>query len=110
MHFTALFTSLALLGSSTMLAQAESFYAYTCYGCGCNAFQGLGTNVKESCQNLNQGAAAFGIGTEKYSGTYCTLFSEPNCGGESQNVGVHSGETWGCTDSNIGWAQSVLCF
>ncbi|KAJ5881070.1 uncharacterized protein N7473_012123 [Penicillium subrubescens] len=104
------FLSTIVLLNSVAMANAESFYAYTCYGCGCDAYQSFGTNIKNSCTNVGSGAAAWGISTGKDSKTYCTLFSEENCGGKSQNVGHKTGQTWGCTNSQIGWVKSVICF
>ncbi|KAJ5876459.1 uncharacterized protein N7529_002043 [Penicillium soppii] len=109
MQLKSLLPSILLISHGS-LAAADSFYAYTCYNCGCNAFQGLGSNVEEGCTNLNSGAASFGVSAGSRSDTYCTLFSGRDCSGSSQNVGHHKGETWGCTNSNIGWANSVLCF
>lgn len=99
-----------VLAASAAVANAESFYAYTCYGCDCNAYEAFGTNIKNTCTNVGSGAASWGISTGARSGTYCTLFSEENCGGSSQNVGHHTGQTWGCTDTQIGWVKSVICF
>ncbi|KAJ5784279.1 uncharacterized protein N7503_009491 [Penicillium pulvis] len=101
MQFKNLLPSI-LLVSYASLAAADSFYAYTCNGCGCNAFQGLGASIEGTCTNLNSGAASFGISAGKESGTYCTLFTGKDCSGASENVGHHKGQTWGCTNSNIG--------
>ncbi|MCJ1407795.1 hypothetical protein MMC19_001866 [Ptychographa xylographoides] len=99
---------LFLVAAYTAVVQAnDHFYGYTCYGCDCNAFES--TSSEGNCIELSQGAAAWGISTGAYSGTYCTLFSESGCQGETQNVGHKSGQTWGCTNSQIGWVYSVLC-
>lgn len=92
------------------VSSAESFYAYTCDGCNCDAYEAFGTNIKNSCTNIGSGAASWGISTGRKSKTYCTLFSEENCSGKPQNVGHHTDETWGCTNSQIGWAKSAICF
>jgi hypothetical protein len=109
MQFKTLFPSILLIGYGS-LATADSFYAYTCDGCGCDAFEGLGASIEGTCTNLKSGAASFGISTGKDSGTYCTLFTGSDCGGSSQNVGHNKGQTWGCTNSKNGWVNSVLCF
>ena len=109
MQFKTLLPSLLLIGYGS-LATADSFYAYTCNGCGCDAFQGLGASIEGTCTNLKSGAASFGISTGKESGTYCTLFTGSDCSGASQNVGHNKGQTWGCTNSKNGWVNSVLCF
>jgi hypothetical protein len=109
MYLKMLLPSILLLGVST-LVMADSFYAYTCYGCDCNAFQSFGGNIEDGCTNLNSGAASWGISTGTDSGTYCTLFSGSDCSGASQNVGHHKGHTWGYTDSQIGWVESVIYF
>jgi hypothetical protein len=98
------------LVASMAVTNAESFYAYTCNGCACDSYQAFGTNIKNSCTNIGSGAASWGISTGKTSGTYCTLFSGEKCAGKSQNVGQHTGQIWGCTNSNIGWVRSVICF
>jgi hypothetical protein len=109
MQFKTLLPSLLLIGYGSVAA-ADSFYAYPCTGCGCNASQGFGGNIEGACTNLNSGATSFGISAGKNSGTYCTLFSGSDCSGASENVGHHRGQTWGCTNSNIGLVNSVLCF
>ncbi|KAJ5924380.1 hypothetical protein N7466_008567 [Penicillium verhagenii] len=109
MQFKTLLPSLLLVSYGSMAA-ADSFYAYSCDDCDCNAYQSLGSSVEGTCTDLNGGAASFGVSAGKESGTYCTLFSGSHCGGESQNVGHHKGETWGCTNTEIGWVYSVLCF
>jgi hypothetical protein len=32
----------------------------------------------------------------------CTLFKTGDCKGINQAVGIHSGQTWGCTGTQIG--------
>ena len=103
-----------LLASVAAVSAADSFYVYTCDGCGCNAAQAYGSSIEGTCTNLPANIVSTGISETKNAGTHCTLFSAQNCGGASQNIGVNSGQTWGCT-GNTGalygeYAKSMLCY
>jgi hypothetical protein len=39
----------------------------------------------------------------------CTLFDSGDCSGTSQSVGIHSGQTFGCTGTQIGSFGSISC-
>jgi hypothetical protein len=103
MHLSKI-TSLALLSILARRTAAAEAYAYVCYGCDCDSFETIGSEA--SCQNLSSGAAALGL-----SGTLlqCTGYTGYDCTGSQQTVGVDPFQSWGCTDSNIGWIYSMSC-
>jgi hypothetical protein len=100
----------AVLLSAPSLVKASKFIGYTCYGCNCNGFESFGDDKFETCVDLSQGAASWGVSATPLDGVFCTLFAGSGCTGSSQNVGHHNGQSWGCTNSNIGWVQSVKCW
>ena len=60
MMFNLALVALGFISSATVI-QAALFYAYTCDGCLCTAFQSLGLGIDGTCTNLDNGAAAIGI-------------------------------------------------
>jgi hypothetical protein len=107
-------TTFALLSFLAGKTVAESgVWAYTCFGCECDAFQSLGdigsTNSKQ-CVDLDSGAAALGLSENTAgAGLGCCIYSGSGCTGSNQQIGVGPGETWGCTNSDINWIFSVKC-
>ncbi|KAJ0417542.1 hypothetical protein BJY00DRAFT_315834 [Aspergillus carlsbadensis] len=108
MHLSTLLP--AMLLSAPTLVKASEFIGYTCYGCNCNGFQSFNDDKFENCVDLLQGAASWGVSATPLDGVFCTLYSGKGCSGSEQNVGHHNGQSWGCTNSNIGWVQSVKCW
>ncbi|MCJ1404363.1 hypothetical protein MMC11_007588 [Xylographa trunciseda] len=108
MQLTLRLLALTILSSLTTI-HASSFYAYSCDGCNCNAFQSLGSGIIGGCANLEDGAAAIGISAAAGSQVTCRLFTDYDCESPYQSIGVASGQTWGCTNAQNGWVYSILC-
>jgi hypothetical protein len=60
------------------------------------------------CLNVGD-QTAIGLTRTGGKATTCSLYFEPNCQGNHQSAGVHSGQTWGCTagDNRI---KSIQCY
>jgi hypothetical protein len=102
MHFTKL---VALLSASfTVPVLALQGFAYPCTDCRCNGATVLdiGPNTRSGCVNINTGFGPVAIGLSGSSHDKCTLFKTGDCKGINQAVGIHSGQTWGCTGTQIG--------
>ncbi|KAL2055027.1 hypothetical protein ABVK25_004849 [Lepraria finkii] len=101
----------ALMLLTSTAVHADSFYLYTCNGCNCNAFQSVGSGDEGKCKKLDSGAASVGLSSTSSSKLQCTLYTSSDCSGagSSQNVGIKSGQSWGCTNSQIGWVNSMDC-
>jgi hypothetical protein len=59
-------------------------------------------------QNLPAEAIAMGL-SEDGAGMTCQAYTGSNCVGTEQNMDIKSGQTFGCTGSQIGTISSVNC-
>lgn len=100
--------ALAFLAFTAAPASAGSADFYTSNCPGGTSFLTLSVNnCQGQCQTLKSGAAAVGISSY---GTTCSLYSSTACTGNYQSAGVKSGTEFGCTNSDIGWINSVRCY
>ena len=109
MHFAKL---VALLSASfTIPALALEAFTYPCTNCKCNGATvvDIGPNEQSGCVNINVGYGPAAIGLSGSSLDKCTLFDSGDCSGTSQSVGIHSGQTFGCTGTQIGSFGSISC-
>lgn len=107
------FIALSYLSGRGYAADMAEVYGYTSYNCGNDASfsfpfpcGGIG------CSNMGSGVAALGlhrahVGDE---GVTCSAYSESDCGGKEQSMGIARSHDWSCTNSEIGWIKSVKCY
>ncbi|KAH8698358.1 hypothetical protein BGW36DRAFT_144657 [Talaromyces proteolyticus] len=99
--------------SGAIAEDLAAVYGYTSYSCGNDAsFSYTFPCGGIGCSNLGSGVAALGlhrahVGDE---GVTCSAYSESNCEGKEQSMGIGKGKDWGCTNSQIGWIKSVQCY
>lgn len=81
------------------------FYAYTCSGCGCDpVFTVDDFGCGGVCRLLPQGIKSVGLKKDsKWDPAYPTgsLFAGFGCQGPEQHIGIHTLQTWGCTEVTI---------
>jgi hypothetical protein len=111
MHFTKF---VALLSASfTVPALALEVFVFPCFEsqCNCNGATvlNIGPNEQSGCVNINTGFAAFAVGLSGSSLDHCTMFTSGDCTGINQSVGINGGQTFGCTDNQIGVFGSLSC-
>ena len=91
-------------------------YFYKCDGCHCDSFYDYTNFIGSTpCLPLSGGATSVGLTREwgQDLGSYqttCSLYRDSACTTEFQSVGVKSGESWGCTDSETPLAQGAICY
>lgn len=95
------------------VAQLEVFL-FECDDCKCSGadagrFVDGGSNIGQ-CQNINVGFGPVAVGLSGGSSAHCTMFASNDCSGVEENVGIHSGQTFGCTATEIGAFGSFKCF
>lgn len=97
------------------VAQLEVFlFDCNTVGCDCNGadagrFIDGGSNIGQ-CQNINVGFGPTAVGLSGGSSVHCEMFESNDCSGIEQSVGIHSGQTFGCTGTTIGVFGSFKCF
>jgi hypothetical protein len=109
MHFIQLVTLLS--ASFTVPALALETIVFPCTNCKCSGatVANIGPNEQTGCVNINVGFGPAAIGLSGAPADKCTIFRSGDCSGESQSVGIHSGQTFGCTGTQIGTFSSVSC-
>ncbi|KAL4877828.1 hypothetical protein BJY04DRAFT_221793 [Aspergillus karnatakaensis] len=106
---TLLALAVALQGSFTV---GQSVYSYNCADCNCNADHSFGSTAFGDCINLPVDAYSMGLSKAGLGGiksVRCTVFDTYGCQGRSQNMGVRTGQNWGCTNTQISWVRSAVC-
>src|ERR1700737_1265160 len=102
-------TAMATESDKTLEPRSSNgnFYFYACKNCKCKAtYSYEDFSGQTPCLSLGFGSyVAAGL----TAGTTCSLYFQSGCQGAHQSVGVHSGQTFGCTtaDHNI---VSVRCY
>ena len=88
---------------------ANSVGFYVNYNCPAgNNFKDLPVNdCKGQCNTLGSGASSVGISSH---GTTCSVYNSGDCTGKGQSVSIKDGTAFGCTNSQVGWINSVRCY
>ncbi|KAK4211222.1 hypothetical protein QBC37DRAFT_376261 [Rhypophila decipiens] len=92
--------------------QNGNVWWHTCGNCKCN-HTGARENFSGAtdCMKISTAIRAVGLSRSGAYGkmTTCTIFSDDNCQREVQSVGVHLGQTYGCTAFNQD-SRSIKCY
>jgi hypothetical protein len=102
----------AVLSLSLSIAPAladTAVYAYNCDNCGCNAQKNFGELSYGDCVDLPDSWSMGLSTTELRTPVECRVYDSYGCQGNGQNMGIHSHETWGCTNTQVGWIRSATC-
>ncbi|PVI02675.1 hypothetical protein DM02DRAFT_653338 [Periconia macrospinosa] len=87
---------------------------FGCTDCKCSGADGGrfedGGSIIGQCQNINVGFGPVAVGLSGGSSAHCTMFATGDCSGVEENVGIHSGQSFGCTGTKIGVFGSFKCF
>lgn len=105
-----IFYAVLSLGLSIAPALADTaVYAYDCDNCGCNAKKNFGELSYGDCVDLPDSWSMGLSTTERKTPVECRVYDSYGCQGNGQNMGIHSHETWGCTNTQVGWIRSATC-
>ncbi|KFY68850.1 hypothetical protein V496_00748 [Pseudogymnoascus sp. VKM F-4515 (FW-2607)] len=99
--------TLGLYAAPTLADTAA--YAYNCGGCGCNAQKSFGETSNGDCVDLPD-SWSMGLSATNFGESLeCRVYNAYGCQGDGQNMGIKSGNSWGCTNTQVGWIRSVTC-
>jgi hypothetical protein len=116
------YVTAAPMGNATLASRQDcagcdggNFYLYTCQDCGCEADYAYNNFEYSGCLNVG-GQHSVGLTATTYllgfapaTKTSCSLYSEQDCQGDYQSVGVRDDKQWSCTNS-YNTIQSLQCY